>query len=198
MKLPDILKFDLDYIRNLDIRDVADWPWLPRFILLFLIALAIVLLLFLIDGLKQLSEIRSLRSQQEHLLQEIKLNQSKIRYQGLYFAYYQKNEQTLRKAIGEIPPAHDIEDIFAALADIAKRNGVVIRRFTREQLIKRELYSEQLMNMTITGSFYQLGYFVAEAAKLPYVIYFPKFVLSPQSQYLHFDATAAVLLQGGG
>jgi len=53
------------------------------------------------------------------------------------------------------------------------------------------------MNMNITGSFYQLGHFVAEAAKLPYVIYFPKFVLSPQGQYLQFDATASVLLQGG-
>jgi len=121
MKLPNVLKFDLADIRNLDIRDVADWPWLPRFILLFFIALAIVLLLFLIDGLKQLSDIRSLHSQQEHLLQQIKLNQSKIRYQGLYFSYYQKNEETLRKAIGEIPPAQDIEEIFAVLADIAKK-----------------------------------------------------------------------------
>jgi Tfp pilus assembly protein PilO len=197
MKIPNALKFDLADIRNLDIRDVADWPWFPRFILLGFIALGIVLLLFLIDGLKQLSEIRSLRSQQEHLLQEIKQHQSKIRYQGLYFSYYQKNEERLRKAIGEIPPAHNIEDAFAVLADIAKKNGVVIRRFARDQLIRHELYSEQLMSMTITGSFYQLGHFMADAAKLPYVIYFPKFVLSPQGEYLRFEATASVLLQGG-
>lgn len=189
------LAFNLEGIRNLDIKEIPNWPLTGRLVVLSLVGILTAFIFFVVNGWPQLDRIANLHKEEERLLEEVKLNQSKIRYKDLYLAYYKENQEKLEKAIGEIPPARDVAEVFAIFNATAQTKGVTIGTFTPRQLLDHTLYSEQLIDMGITGSFDQLGQFVADIAKLPYVVYFQDTLLVAAQGHLKLETTTSVLLQ---
>jgi type IV pilus assembly protein PilO len=189
------LAFNLEDIRNLDIKEIPNWPLTGRLAVLSLVGILTAFVFFIVDGWPKLDRIAKLQKEEERLLEEVKLNQNKIRYKDLYLTYYKENQEKLEKAIGEIPPARDVAEVFAIFNETAQTKGVTIGTFTPRQLLDHTLYSEQLIDMSITGSFNQLGQFVAGIAKLPYVVYFQDTLLTTGQSYLKLETTASVLLQ---
>ena len=74
------LAFNLEDIRNLDIKEIPNWPLTGRLAVLSLVGILTAFVFFIVDGWPKLDRIAKLQKEEERLLEEVKLNQNKIRY----------------------------------------------------------------------------------------------------------------------
>lgn len=161
----------LDDLRNLDPKDINNWPALPKLGVLLLALLALIAASYFLDWQSQLESI-SEAQKKEIVLRETFLDKKK---QAINLEAYRQQLADIEKSFGvllkQLPGKSEME---ALLTDI---NQAGLGRGMQFELFKpaasenvSEFYAELPINLRITGSYHDMGAFATAISKLSRIV----------------------------
>ena len=161
----------LDDLRNLDPKDIDNWPALPKLGVLLLALLALIAASYFLDWQSQLESI-SEAQKKEIMLRETFLDKKK---QAINLEAYRQQLADIEKSFGvllkQLPGKSEME---ALLTDI---NQAGLGRGMQFELFKpaasenvSEFYAELPINIRVTGSYHDMGAFATAISKLSRIV----------------------------
>lgn len=161
----------LDDLRNLDPKDIDNWPALPKLGVLLLALLALIAASYFLDWQSQLESI-SEAQKKEIVLRETFLDKKK---QAINLEAYRQQLADIEKSFGvllkQLPGKSQME---ALLTDI---NQAGLGRGMQFELFKpaasenvSEFYAELPINIRVTGSYHDMGAFATDISKLSRIV----------------------------
>ena len=161
----------LDDLRNLDPKDIDNWPALPKLGVLLLALLALIAASYFLDWQSQLESI-SEAQKKEIMLRETFLDKKK---QAINLEAYRQQLADIEKSFGvllkQLPGKSEME---ALLTDI---NQAGLGRGMQFELFKpaasenvSEFYAELPINIRVTGSYHDMGAFATDISKLSRIV----------------------------
>jgi type IV pilus assembly protein PilO len=160
----------LDDLKNIDINNVAGWPTPVK---IAGIALICVLLLFLGYYFLIADEITQYEQVQQ---KEQALRQTFLEKKGLAVnlpAYRQQMEemqQSFGTLLRQLPNKTEVPNLLVDITQAGLGRGLSFVLFKPEKEKPLEFYAELPINVTVTGSYHQLGEFVSDIAALPRIV----------------------------
>lgn len=161
----------LDDLRNLDPKDIDNWPALPKLGVLLLALLALIAASYFLDWQSQLESISEAKKK-EIMLRETFLDKKK---QAINLEAYRQQLADIEKSFGvllkQLPGKSQME---ALLTDI---NQAGLGRGMQFELFKpaasenvSEFYAELPINIRVTGSYHDMGAFATDISKLSRIV----------------------------
>jgi type IV pilus assembly protein PilO len=161
----------LDDLRNLDPKDIDNWPALPKLGVLLLALLALIAASYFLDWQSQLESISEAKKK-EIMLRETFLDKKK---QAINLEAYRQQLADIEKSFGvllkQLPGKSEME---ALLTDI---NQAGLGRGMQFELFKpaasenvSEFYAELPINVRVTGSYHDMGAFATAISKLSRIV----------------------------
>ena len=161
----------LDDLRNLDPKNIDNWPALPKLGVLLLALLALIAASYFLDWQGQLESISEAKKK-EITLRETFLDKKK---QAINLEAYRQQLADIEKSFGvllkQLPGRSEME---ALLTDI---NQAGLGRGMQFELFKpaasenvSEFYAELPINIRVTGSYHDMGAFATAISKLSRIV----------------------------
>jgi type IV pilus assembly protein PilO len=181
----------LDDLNKLNIKDVANWPVLPKLGALAIVLAAILFAGYWFDWSSQLSELDSAR-QEEAKLRDSFLNKKKQAINlDTYKSQLKEIEQSFGALLKQLPNKSEMD---ALLTDI---NQAGLGRGLQFELFKpaatetpSEFYAELPITIRLTGSYHDLGAFVSDVSQLSRIVTLNEVSINSGKDGLVMDAVA--------
>lgn len=162
---------NLDELRRLNIREVGNWPALPKVGLLAFIVLAIVALGAFFDWKDQYEALQRAEAEEARLKGEYTTKKAKAVNYDLYVAQLKEVEQSFGALVKQLPNRSEIDALLTDINQAGLGRGLVFELFrpaVQEKMA--EFYAELPINLRITGGYHDMGAFASDVAQLPRIV----------------------------
>lgn len=181
----------LDDLNKLNLKDVPNWPVLPKLGALAIVFSAILFAGYWFDWSTQLSELDGAR-QEETKLRDTFLNKKKQAINlDTYKSQLKEIEQSFGALLKQLPNKSEMD---ALLTDI---NQAGLGRGLQFELFKpaatetpSEFYAELPITIRLTGSYHDLGAFVSDVSQLSRIVTLNDVNINSGKDGLVMDAVA--------
>jgi type IV pilus assembly protein PilO len=182
---------NLDDIRRLNIRDVGNWPTLPKIALLGFVFLAIVALGAYFDWKDQYEALQASQAQEEKLKEEYVTKKAKAVNYDLYVAQLKDVEQSFGALVKQLPNRSEIDALLTDVNQAGLGRGLVFELFRPAVAEKMaDFYAELPISIRIAGNYHDMGAFVSDVAQLPRIVTLNDLVISNDKGQLSMEGVA--------
>ncbi len=182
---------NLDDIRRLNIRDVGNWPTLPKIALLGFVFLAIVALGAYFDWKDQYEALQASQAQEEKLKEEYITKKAKAVNYDLYVAQLKDVEQSFGALVKQLPNRSEIDALLTDVNQAGLGRGLVFELFRPAVSEKMaDFYAELPISIRIAGNYHDMGAFVSDVAQLPRIVTLNDLVISNDKGQLSMEGVA--------
>jgi len=181
----------LDDLRRLSIREVGNWPLLPKVALLSGIFLAIVVLGAILDWKDQWESLDNARSEESRLKEQYGQKKAKAMNFDLYVQQLKEVEQSFGALVKQLPNRAEIDALLTDINQAGLGRGLTFELFkpaTQEKMA--DFYAELPINIKITGNYHDMGAFASDVAQLPRIVTLNDLAITNTAGTLSLDATA--------
>lgn len=181
----------LDDLRRLNLREVGNWPTLPKLFLLGIIFLAIVALGAFFDWKDQYEALQRAQAEEVKLKEEYTTKKAKAVNYDLYVAQLKEVEQSFGALVKQLPNRSEIDALLTDVNQAGLGRGLVFELFkpaVQEKLA--EFYAELPINIRITGNYHDMGAFASDVAQLPRIVTLNDIVVANDKGGLSLEAVA--------
>lgn len=181
----------LDDLRRLNLREVGNWPTLPKLFLLGIIFLAIVALGAFFDWKDQYEALQRAQAEEVKLKEEYTSKKAKAVNYDLYVAQLKEVEQSFGALVKQLPNRSEIDALLTDVNQAGLGRGLVFELFkpaVQEKLA--EFYAELPINIRITGNYHDMGAFASDVAQLPRIVTLNDIVVANDKGGLSLEAVA--------
>jgi type IV pilus assembly protein PilO len=181
----------LDDLRRLNIRDVGNWPTVPKFGLLGLMLLVILGLGAFFDWKDQYESLEQARAQEQKLRVDYAEKKAKAVNYDLYVAQLAEIEQSFGALVKQLPNRSEIDALLTDVNQAGLGRGLVFELFkpaVQERL--SDFYAELPINIRITGNYHDMGAFASDVAQLPRIVTLNDLAIGTEKGNLTLDAVA--------
>ena len=162
---------NLDDIRRLNLREVGNWPMLPKLGALALLFLVIVALGAVFDWKDQYETLERAQSQETQLKSEYSTKKAKAVNYDLYVAQLKEVEQSFGALVKQLPNRSEIDALLTDVNQAGLGRGLVFELFKPAAQEKMaDFYAELPINIRITGNYHDMGAFASDVAQLPRIV----------------------------
>ena len=161
---------NLDDLKNIDINNIAGWPTPIKIVG---IALICALLLFLgwyfliADELTEYDQVQ----QKEQSLRQTFLDKKGLAVNlPAYRQQMEEMQQTFGTLLRQLPNKTEVPNLLVDITQAGLGRGLNFVLFKPEKERPLEFYAELPINITVTGTYHQLGEFVSDIAALPRIV----------------------------
>jgi type IV pilus assembly protein PilO len=182
---------NLDELRRLNIREVGNWPILPKLGLLTLLFLVIVALGAFFDWKDQYEALQAAEAQEATLKTEYTTKKAKAVNYDLYVAQLKEVEQSFGALVKQLPNRSEIDALLTDINQAGLGRGLVFELFkpaVQEKMA--EFYAELPISIRITGNYHDMGAFASDVAQLPRIVTLNDLVITNDKGGLAFEAVA--------
>ena len=182
---------NLDELRRLNIRDVGNWPALPKWGLLAILFLVIVALGAFFDWKDQYETLQASEAQEAKLKDEYTTKKAKAVNYDLYVAQLKEVEQSFGALVKQLPNRSEIDALLTDINQAGLGRGLVFELFkpaVQEKMA--EFYAELPISIRITGNYHDMGAFASDVAQLPRIVTLNDLVVSNDKGGLALEAVA--------
>jgi len=178
--------------RQMDPNDPGDWPIIPKIVVLFAILVAVIAGSWWFFWKDIQTQTESAQAE------EIKLKQEWVekKKQAVNLDAYKQQLAEMRLQFGallkQLPNKSEMENLIIDINQAGRGRGLQFDLWKPGNESVREFYAELPIQLSIKGSYHDLGRFVADVAKLPRIVTLTNVTLNPDknSSQLKMDATA--------
>ena len=182
---------NLDEIRRLNIRDVGNWPMLPKVGFLALLVLAIVGLGAFFDWKDQYEALQVAEAQELKLREEYGQKKAKAVNYDLYVAQLKEVEQSFGALVKQLPNRSEIDALLTDVNQAGLGRGLQFELFRpAAQERMAEFYAELPISIKITGNYHDMGAFASDVAQLPRIVTLNDLVISNDKGRLALEGVA--------
>lgn len=181
----------LDEIRNLNPRDIGNWPVVPKLVALVILLVALVAAGYWFDWKDQLEALAAERAK-EQTLRESFLDKKK---QAVNLEAYRKQLAEIEESFGEmlkqLPNKSEMEALLTDINQAGLGRGLQFELFRpapRENT--SEFYAELPITIKLTGSYHDVGAFASDVSQLSRIVTLNDIAMSQKDGILTFDAVA--------
>jgi type IV pilus assembly protein PilO len=162
---------NLDELRRLNIRDVGNWPTLPKGLVLAVVFLVIVALGAFFDWKDQYEALQKAEATENTLKGEYQTKKAKAVNYDLYVAQLKDVEQSFGALVKQLPNRSEIDALLTDINQAGLGRGLVFELFKPAVSEKMaEFYAELPINIRITGNYHDMGAFASDVAQLPRIV----------------------------
>lgn len=181
----------LDDLRNLNIREVGNWPLLPRLLMLIGIFVAIVLAGFLLDWKDQWDMLDAARNEEGKLKTQYAEKKAKAINFELYVQQLSEVEQSFGALVKQLPNRSEIDALLTDINQAGLGRGLQFELFKPAAQEKMaEFYAELPIKIRITGTYHDMGAFASDVAQLPRIVTLNDVNIANDKGILSMDAEA--------
>ena len=180
-----------DDIRRLNIRDVGNWPLLPKVVVLGLIFLAIIAVGALLDWKDQYEALDRVQQEELKLREQYKEKKAKAVNYDLYVQQLKEIEQSFGALLKQLPNKAEMDALLTDINQAGLGRGLQFELFkpaAQEKLA--DFYAELPINVRIAGNYHDMGAFASDIAQLPRIVTLNDVVINNDKGLLRMDAVA--------
>lgn len=181
----------LDEIRNLNPRDIGNWPVVAKLVALVILLVVLVAAGYWFDWKDQLEALAAERAR-EQTLRESFLDKKK---QAVNLEAYRKQLAEIEESFGEmlkqLPNKSEMEALLTDINQAGLGRGLQFELFRpapRENT--SEFYAELPITIKLTGSYHDVGAFASDVSQLSRIVTLNDIAMSQKDGILTFDAVA--------
>jgi type IV pilus assembly protein PilO len=162
---------NLDDIRRLNIREVGNWPLLPKVVILALIFIAIVGLGAAFDWKDQFDALDRVQQEEGKLKQQYAEKKAKAINFDLYRQQLSEIEQSFGALLKQLPNKAEMDALLTDINQAGLGRGLQFELFKpAAQERMADFYAELPIAVKITGSYHDMGAFASDVAQLPRIV----------------------------
>lgn len=182
---------NLDDFRKLNPKDIGNWPWIPKLLVLCGILVLILFGGYWFDWQNQLAELESAK-EKEGQLRSTFLDKKK---QAINLDTYRRQLTDLELAFGalikQLPNKAEMDALLTDINQAGLGRGLEFELFrpaAKETL--SEFYAELPISIRLTGTYHDLGAFASDISRLPRIVTLNGITITPGNAGLTMTATA--------
>lgn len=181
----------LDDLRSLNLKDIGNWPLLPKVLVLIGIFAAIVLGGFLLDWKDQWDTLDAQKAEEGKLKTQYAEKKAKAINFELYVQQLNEVEQSFGALVKQLPNRSEIDALLTDINQAGLGRGLQFELFKPAAQEKMaEFYAELPIKIRITGTYHDMGAFASDVAQLPRIVTLNDVNIANDKGVLTFDAEA--------
>ena len=182
---------NLDDIRRLNIREVGNWPMLPKLGLLGILFLVIVALGAFFDWKDQYESLQTAEGEEVRLKGEYAQKKAKAVNYDLYVAQLKEVEQSFGALVKQLPNRSEIDALLTDVNQAGLGRGLQFELFKPAAQEKMaDFYAELPISIRITGNYHDMGAFASDVAQLPRIVTLNDVVITNDKGQLVMESVA--------
>ncbi len=166
-------------LNNLDLKNVAQAPLGVKFLLLVVLAIAIVALGYYMDWSGGLNELDGARAEEQSLRETYMTKRRQAINYDAYKARYRDTEQALAAMVRQLPNKAEIDALLTDVNQAGVSRGLEFDLFRPENEVVTDFYATLPVTIKVSGGYHDLAYFASDVAKLPRIVTMHDIVLTP-------------------
>ena len=181
----------LDDIRRLNIREVGNWPVLPRIALLLLILLLIVAGGAALVWKDQYDALDRAQQDEVKLKEQYATKKAKAINYDIYVQQLKEIEQSFGALLKQLPNRAEMDALLTDINQAGLGRGLQFELFkpaAQERLA--DFYAELPISVRITGNYHDMGAFASDVAQLPRIVTLNDVAIQNAGGVLTMDAVA--------
>jgi len=181
----------LDDLRRLNIRDVGNWPLIPKLGILFLLVIAIVAAGALLDWKDQYDQLDRSQQEETKLRDQYTTKKAKAVNFDLYVQQLKEVEQSFGALLKQLPNKSEMDALLTDINQAGLGRGLQFELFKpapQERLA--DFYAELPINVKITGNYHDMGAFASDVAQLPRIVTLNDVAINNDKGVLSLEAVA--------
>jgi len=182
---------NLDDLRRLNIKEVGNWPLLPKIGLLALLFIAIVAAGAFFDWKDQFETIDKAQAEEGRLREQFGQKKAKAVNYDLYVAQLKDVEQSFGALVKQLPNRSEIDALLTDINQAGLGRGLQFELFkpaVQERMA--DFYAELPIAIKITGNYHDMGAFASDVAQLPRIVTLNDVQITNDKGELRMEATA--------
>ena len=161
----------LDDIRRLNIREVGNWPLLPRAALLFILLIVIVALGAYLVWKDQYEALDRSQQEEAKLKEQYATKKAKAINYDIYVQQLKEIEQSFGALLKQLPNKAEMDALLTDINQAGLGRGLQFELFKpAAQERMAEFYAELPIAVKITGNYHDMGAFASDVAQLPRIV----------------------------
>jgi len=182
---------NLDDLRRLNIKEVGNWPLLPKIGLLALLFIAIVAAGAFFDWKDQFETLDKAQAEEGRLREQFGQKKAKAVNYDLYVAQLKDVEQSFGALVKQLPNRSEIDALLTDINQAGLGRGLQFELFkpaVQERMA--DFYAELPIAIKITGNYHDMGAFASDVAQLPRIVTLNDVQITNDKGELRMEATA--------
>jgi type IV pilus assembly protein PilO len=181
----------LDDVRRLNIREIGNWPMLPKIGLLAILFLVIVAAGAFFDWKDQYEALQNAQAEETKLKGEYGQKKAKAVNYDLYVAQLKEVEQSFGALVKQLPNRAEIDALLTDVNQAGLGRGLTFELFkpaVQEKMA--DFYAELPISIRITGNYHDMGAFASDVAQLPRIVTLNDLVITNDKGALAMEGVA--------
>jgi len=182
---------NLDDIRRLNVREVGNWPLLPKLLILMAIFVVIVLAGAGLDWKDQYEALQRAQQQEATLRTQYTEKKAKAINYELYVQQLKEIEQSFGALLKQLPNRSEMDALLTDINQAGLGRGLAFELFKpASQERMAEFYAELPIEVKVTGGFHDMGAFASDVAQLPRIVTLNNLAITNDKGVLTLEAVA--------
>ena len=182
---------NLEELRRRNIRDVGNWPLLPKIAILFALFVVILVAGYFLDWRDQWDSLEVAQAEEEKLKVQYGQKKAKAINFELYVQQLTEVEQSFGALVKQLPNRSEIDALLTDINQAGLGRGLQFELFKPAAQEKMaEFYAELPIKIRITGTYHDMGAFASDVAQLPRIVTLNDVVIANDKGVLSLDAEA--------
>jgi len=181
----------LGQFRDLDSKDPAKWPVLPRYALFVAVALLVLVVLWFVWLSDSADELGASRVQEVKLRDEYKVKLGKAVNLEVLKKQREQVQQYVTQLEKQLPSKAEMDALLSDINQAGLGRSLQFELFRPGQVAIRDYYAELPIALRVTGRYHDIGAFASDIANLSRIVTLNNLTILPAKDgMLTMDATA--------
>jgi len=182
---------NFDDLRRLSLRDVGNWPVLPKVLVLGAVFVAILAAGALLDWKDQWDTLDRAQAEEGTLREQYAQKKAKAINFDAYRAQLSEVEQSFGALVKQLPNRSEIDALLTDINQAGLGRGLVFELFKPAAQEKMaDFYAELPIAIRITGNYHDMGAFASDVAQLPRIVTLNDVSIANDKGTLRMEAVA--------
>ena len=162
---------NFDELRRLSLKDVGNWPALPKLLVLGAVFVAIIAAGAFFDWKDQWETLDAAQIKEGTLREQYAQKEAKAINFDAYRAQLSEVEQSFGALVKQLPNRSEIDALLTDINQAGLGRGLVFELFKPAAQEKMaDFYAELPIAIRITGNYHDMGAFASDVAQLPRIV----------------------------
>ena len=181
----------LDDIRRLNIREVGNWPLLPRAAVLAALFIAIVGAGAFLDWKDRYEDLDKAQQEESKFKEQYATKKAKAINYDIYVQQLKEIEQSFGALLKQLPNKAEMDALLTDINQAGLGRGLQFELFKPDvQERMADFYAELPISVKITGNYHDMGAFASDIAQLPRIVTLNDVAIANDKGVLTLDAVA--------
>ena len=177
--------------RNLDSKDPSSWPAFPRYALLVVAAVSVVVVLWFLWLSASVAELEVERAKETTLREEYKVKLGKAVNLDALKKQREQVQQYVTQLEKQLPSKAEMDALLSDINQAGLGRSLQFDLFRPGQVVVKDYYAELPIAVRVTGRYHDLGAFASDIANLSRIVTLNNLTFAPGKEgALVMDATA--------